>query len=96
MATHPAVQQKAQQELDQIIGLESLPTCDDLRHLPYCKALFLEVLRWRPSLPLGVPHCVMVDDDYNGLRIPAGSIIVPVSPYAVAPHKRTLTVFRSS
>ena len=79
MATHPAVQRKAQQELDQVLGSSDLPTTNDLQSLPYCQALLMEVLRWRPTLPLGVPHRVMIEDEYEGYRIPKGSIIVPVS-----------------
>ena len=79
MAVHPIIQKRAQHELDLVVGSDSLPTCDDLQHLPYCQALFLEVLRWRPTLPLGIPHRLMVNDEYNGYQIPAGSMVVPVS-----------------
>ena len=80
MATHPAAQKKAQDELDRVLGPNYLPTCEDFVNLPYCHAVLLEVLRWRPTLPLGIPHRVMVEDEYGGCRIPVGSLVIPVSP----------------
>ncbi|KAJ3556975.1 hypothetical protein NM688_g1729 [Phlebia brevispora] len=76
MAMHADVQVKARQELDDALGLERLPDFDDLDSLPYIRAIFMEVLRWRPAVPLGIPHRVMVEDEYNGYRIPKGSIVI--------------------
>ena len=78
MAMHPEVQAKAQAELDSYVSAR-LPEVEDREHLPYCLATLMEVLRWRPSAPLGVPHRLMVDDYYNGYFLPAGSLIVAVS-----------------
>ena len=75
---HPDVQAKAQAELDGLLGMTRLPELDDRDSLPYCQAVLLETLRWRPALPLGVPHSLMVDDVYNGYHLPAGSLIIPV------------------
>jgi cytochrome P450 len=33
-----------------------------------------EVLRWRPVLPVGIPHCSIEDDWYEGMFIPKGSM----------------------
>ena len=79
MAMHPEVQQKAQRQLDEVLGLTRLPTFEDSDALPYIHAIALEVLRWRPPAPLGLPHCVMKDDEYNSFLIPKGSLIVGVS-----------------
>ena len=78
MAMYPAVQTKAQEELDKLLGLARLPELDDRESLPYCQALLMEVLRWRPAVPLSIPHRLVVDDQYNGYHLPAGSLIVPV------------------
>ncbi|KAJ3553829.1 hypothetical protein NM688_g3409 [Phlebia brevispora] len=77
MALHPHVQQKAQDELDRVIGQDRLPVHEDFGSLHYIQAVFRETLRWMPALPFGVPHRVMVEDDYLGFRIPEGSMIVP-------------------
>ncbi|GAA6010246.1 hypothetical protein JCM10207_005685 [Rhodosporidiobolus poonsookiae] len=77
MVTHPAVQRKAQEELNRVVGSSRSPTWDDEHHLPYCRALFKESLRWRPVAVLGgAPHASTEDDWYNGYFIPAGSTIL--------------------
>lgn len=72
MAVNPEVQKKAQSEIDRIIGSERLPACEDRKSLPYIEAIYREVLRLRPPLPLGGPHTVMEDDHYKGYLIPKG------------------------
>lgn len=60
MSVYPAVQKRAQAELDAIVGPDRLPTYADLAQLPYFNALYLEVLRWNPVVPLGqfsAPSC---------------------------------------
>ncbi|THG94643.1 hypothetical protein EW026_g6867 [Hermanssonia centrifuga] len=71
------MQQKARQELDAVIGDTRLPEFEDFDALPYIQAIVLESLRWLPVLPLSIPHKVMVEDEYQGYRIPKGSTIVP-------------------
>ena len=83
MAMYPALQAKAQQELDDVLGSDRLPVQEDLASLPYIHAILLEVMRWRPAAPLGIPHRVMVEDEYNGYRIPAGTIIIAVRLFRI-------------
>ena len=49
----PEIQTIAQEELDTVTGRERLPTLEDRPRLPYIDAVYREVLRWRPVLPLG-------------------------------------------
>lgn len=79
MSLYPNVQAKAQRELDRIVGPDRLPTFDDYDSLIYIQAVVLETLRWLPVSPLGLPHCVTRDDEYKGMHIPKGSIVMPVS-----------------
>ena len=53
MALYPNIQRRAQQEIDQVIGNDRLPTWDDQPNLPYVSALIKEVMRVAPSAPLG-------------------------------------------
>ena len=78
MATSPSAQLKAQEELDRVVGSSRLPTIDDIENLPYLQAILLELMRWAPVLPLGVPHRCLEDDEYNGHFIPAGTLIYGV------------------
>jgi len=76
MIVHPGAQQKAQEELERVLGRNRLPNLDDRELLPYTSALVKEVLRWYPVLPFGVPHRLVVDDVYNEMDIPKGSIVM--------------------
>ncbi|KAI3616408.1 cytochrome p450 [Moniliophthora roreri] len=76
MILHPEVQDKAQAELDFVVGPGRLPDFTDRGSLPYIDALVLEVLRWNPVAPLGLPHMVTRDDEYRGYHIPAGTTII--------------------
>lgn len=76
MTLYPEVQRKAQFELDTVIGLDRLPTHADRERLAYVNALVLEVLRWHPVVPLGVPHRLLQDDVYEGHRLPRGTIVI--------------------
>jgi cytochrome P450 len=77
MFQHPYVQRKAHEELDRVIGRKRLPDFDDKESLPYIQAIYKENLRWCPTIPLGLPHTVIADDDYKGMRIPKGSVLLP-------------------
>ncbi|KAI0776641.1 cytochrome P450 [Trametes elegans] len=76
MGVYPSVQRKAQAELDAVVGADRLPTYADLARLPYMHALYLEIIRWNPVVPLGVPHAVSEDDSYAGYYIPKGTIVM--------------------
>ncbi|KAK0445981.1 cytochrome P450 [Desarmillaria tabescens] len=75
MMRHPECQRKAQVEIDGILGGGRLPNLDDRPHLPYVEALYQEIKRWFPVIPLGLPHLSMNDDIYRGMFIPKGSVV---------------------
>lgn len=74
MALFPDAQKKAQEEIDRVIGTHRLPDFDDRESLPYCEALYREVMRWRPVLPLNVSHTASEDGIYKGYFIPKGML----------------------
>lgn len=53
LVLHPGVQEKAQEEIDRVVGSERLPEFSDRPSLPYVNAILKEVLRWNPVAPLG-------------------------------------------
>jgi cytochrome P450 len=63
MVVHPEVQEKAQAEIDTVVGKDRLPTMDDRPSLPYLDAIFREIFRYSPIVPLcesfrvSVSHC---------------------------------------
>lgn len=75
MAIHPEIQKKAQEEIDSIVESGRLPTFEDRPLLPYVEAIYREVLRFAPPLPIGVPHAVTEDDYYKGCFIPKGAFL---------------------
>ncbi|KAF8869404.1 cytochrome P450 [Infundibulicybe gibba] len=72
MAISPNIQQRAQNEIDSIIGNDCLPELGDWPSLPYVEAVYREVMRWCPVLPLGLPHTSTEDDVYRGFFVPKG------------------------
>ncbi|KAJ7082888.1 cytochrome P450 [Mycena belliarum] len=75
MLLFPAVQKKAQEEIDSIVGHSRLPGFEDHDSLPYVRALIKEVTRWRCIAPTGFPHATMADDVYQGMFIPQGATV---------------------
>lgn len=74
MLVYPEVQKKAQAIIDEVIGVDRLPTMDDEEQLQYVRAIMKETIRWMPTTILGaVPHAVTEDDYYNGYLIPKGA-----------------------
>jgi cytochrome P450 len=74
MIAHPEFQKRAQAELDEVVGRSRTPSFSDAQSLPYIQAIIKEVLRWRASLPLGIPHSTTEDDWYNEMFIPKGTM----------------------
>ena len=54
MLLYPEVQRKVQEQIDQVVGRDRLPEFSDLESLPYLRAIFRELIRWQPVLPLGM------------------------------------------
>ena len=52
MVAHQDVQEKAQAEIDAVVGKDRLPTMDDRPSLPYLDAIFREILRYNPVVPI--------------------------------------------
>ncbi|RPD54776.1 cytochrome P450 [Lentinus tigrinus ALCF2SS1-7] len=86
MALYPEVQQRAQAEIDAVVGHSRFPLLSDRPALPYIDALLNECLRWMPTAQLGVPHASVEDDEYKGYFIPKGSIIL-VNVWGIARSK---------
>ena len=75
MSLHPDVRAKAQAELHAVVGPHRLPDHSDRNDLPYIEAIIKECLRWQNATPMGIPHAVIEDDEYEGYFIPAGTVV---------------------
>ncbi|KAH7930182.1 cytochrome P450 [Leucogyrophana mollusca] len=76
MLLHPKVQERAQAEIDAVVGTDKLPDFEDRQSLPYVEAVLREVLRWHPAVPLSIPHATTKSDIYEGQFIPQGATII--------------------
>jgi len=74
MAAHQDIQEKARKVLESVIGPDRLPSFDDRLDMPYVEAVVYELLRWRPPVPLSVPHVSTEVDYYKGYCIPKGKL----------------------
>ncbi|KAK7441384.1 hypothetical protein VKT23_016632 [Stygiomarasmius scandens] len=78
---HPEVQERAQAELDAVLGQDGsearrLPDYSDRQFLPYIDAIIDEVMRLHPVTPLAAPHRLMEHDIYEGYWIPKGTTVI--------------------
>jgi len=76
MMLNPGVQEKAQAQIDAVVGKTRLPTMDDRPRLPFVDAIFRETFRYYPIVPLSLPHAAMDDYVYNGFHIPKGAMFM--------------------
>ncbi|KZT58472.1 cytochrome P450 [Calocera cornea HHB12733] len=75
MLHHPEVVQEAQRQLDAVCG-DRPPTLEDKPKLPYMEAVLKETMRWKPGVPLGVPHLASETCEYRGYTFQAGTIFI--------------------
>ncbi|KZT50647.1 cytochrome P450 [Calocera cornea HHB12733] len=75
MLLYPAVQKKAQAEIDAILG-PSPPILADKDKLPYIQALVKETLRWKPPVTGGFPHLTSEAVQWGEYVIPKDTIIM--------------------
>lgn len=54
MTLYPDVLQKAQDEVDLVVGCDRLPNFEDREYLPYITALIKELFRWEQVIPTGL------------------------------------------
>lgn len=76
MVLNPAIQQRAQAEIDATIGEDRSPTWADYSRLPYISMIVKETMRWRPVTPLAFPHALAKDDWVDGKFLPKGTTVL--------------------
>jgi len=70
---HLDVQRKVQQEIDDVIGRERLPSMEDRNRMPYTDAVMLESQRMGCVVPVNAPHSCVEDVTIGGYTIPKGT-----------------------
>lgn len=81
LCQHPEIVEKMKEELSRVIPDSSVaPTYEQLKELTYCKAVFQEVLRLHPSVPLDSKVCC------EEVVLPSGTVIKPGDRFGYAPY----------
>ncbi|KAF8792511.1 Cytochrome P450 2U1 like protein [Argiope bruennichi] len=75
-ATYQDVQKKVQQEIDDVIGTERLPSWTDHSKMPYTEATIMEIMRWRTIIPINVLRYTLWDTELNGFFIPKDAYVL--------------------
>jgi cytochrome P450 len=83
LAWYPAVEQRLQEELTQVLG-GRVPTAQDLAQLTYTRMVIAEALRLYPPA-WAFARIAQADDEIGGYHIPAGAVVT-VSPYVIHRH----------
>ncbi|XP_027337426.1 geraniol 8-hydroxylase-like [Abrus precatorius] len=73
MMHKPEVMKKVQEELEAVVGKDSMVEEFHIHKLPYLLAVMKETLRLHPVLPLLVPHSPSETTTVGGYTIPKGS-----------------------
>ncbi|XP_028816482.1 cytochrome P450 4V7 [Denticeps clupeoides] len=82
IGSHPDVQKKLQQELQEVFGLSDRHvTTEDMKKLRYLECVIKETLRIFPSVPL-FARSIGEDCQMNGFKVPKGVNAV-IIPYAL-------------
>lgn len=76
MVANPAVQRKAQAQIDSVVSADRSPTWADYSSLPYVAQIVKETMRWRPVTPLAFPHALTQDDWVDGYLLPKGTTVI--------------------
>ncbi|KAF5755343.1 putative cytochrome P450 [Helianthus annuus] len=73
MMSHPEILEKAQQELERVVGKDNVVEESHVNNLPYLYAIMKETLRLHAILPLLVPHCPSESCVIGGYTVPKGA-----------------------
>ncbi|ODN05582.1 Methyl farnesoate epoxidase [Orchesella cincta] len=76
LAVDPKIQDKVQEEIDEIIGKTRLPTLEDRPKMPYCEATMAEVLRKSSFVPLGLMHTALENTEFKGYFLPKRTVLL--------------------
>ncbi|XP_072519054.1 cytochrome P450 2F2-like [Salminus brasiliensis] len=77
LITHPEIQERCQQEIDEVLEGKAHASFEDRLNMPYVQAVIYECQRIASTVPLSVPHCTSRDTELMGYSIPKGTLIIP-------------------
>uniref|UniRef100_F6WDM1 Cytochrome P450 family 2 subfamily A member 6 gene 7 n=1 Tax=Xenopus tropicalis TaxID=8364 RepID=F6WDM1_XENTR len=75
---HPDIEERIQKEIDSVIGRNRAPCIEDRSRMPYTDAVIHEIQRFVDIIPMGIPHKVTRDIQFQGYFIPKGTTVYPM------------------
>ncbi|XP_074477565.1 cytochrome P450 2F2-like [Sebastes fasciatus] len=76
LTTYPHIQERCQQEIDQVLEKKDHASYDDRHNMPYMQAVIHEVQRVANTLPLSVYHYTTNDTKLMEYFLPRGTLII--------------------
>lgn len=76
MVRNPDIQERAYEEIKEVVGLERLPEWKDRIKLPYCEAIVLEAVRMFMGNTFGIPHRALCNTRLSGYEIPKDTMVI--------------------
>ncbi|XP_037612192.1 cytochrome P450 2F2-like [Sebastes umbrosus] len=76
LTTYPHIQERCQQEIDQVLEQKDHASYDDRHNMPYMQAVIHEVQRVANTLPLSVYHYTTNDTKLMEYFLPRGTLII--------------------
>ncbi|KAJ1138617.1 hypothetical protein NDU88_004998 [Pleurodeles waltl] len=70
---YPDIQEKVQEEIDRVIGRNSIVSFEDRIKMPFTDAVINEIQRYCNLAPLGLPHMVVQDTKFREFLLPKGT-----------------------
>ncbi|XP_036424103.1 cytochrome P450 2D3-like [Colossoma macropomum] len=77
LTTYPDVQERCQQEIDEVLEGNAHASFEDRHKMPYTQAVIHECQRIANTVPLSLFHCTSRDTELMGYSIPKGTLIIP-------------------
>uniref|UniRef100_A0A3P8X0C1 Cytochrome P450 n=1 Tax=Cynoglossus semilaevis TaxID=244447 RepID=A0A3P8X0C1_CYNSE len=77
LMSYSHVQERCQQEIDQVLEGKNVVTFEDRHNMPYMQAVIHEVQRVANTVPLSVFHSTTKDTELMGYFIPKGTMVIP-------------------
>ncbi|XP_072263425.1 cytochrome P450 2A13-like [Pyxicephalus adspersus] len=87
MIKHQKIQERIQEEIDSVIGMDRLPSITDRLQMPYTNAVTNEIMRYLDIAPMALAHKVSEDTTFRGFTIPKGTTVFPLIGSALSDPK---------
>ncbi|CAN9499484.1 unnamed protein product [Ophioblennius macclurei] len=76
LMNYPEIQERCQQEIDDVLQGKDQVSFDDRHQMPYVQAVLHEIQRMANTAPLSMAHHTVKDTELMGFSIPKGTIVI--------------------